>query len=238
MYYSIRNFKKSIVMEAQKNYLTTETKEVETFFHGYAADFDSIYGHTKQRSAGDKILDKYFRRSMRLRYNLVLDYAGSTNIKTILDVGCGGGVYCEALLNIGKTVTGLDIAEGMLQLATQKTKKFAAQGRINYIHSGYLEYNFDEKFDAAVLVGFFDYIKTPLDIFKKLNNDISKELLMSFPKAGGILGWQRKVRYKMRNCPLYYYSKTDLEALLVKAGWQNKAEIIDIDRDFFVRVKL
>jgi predicted TPR repeat methyltransferase len=224
-------------MNNSKNYTLTETKDVETFFHGYAADFDSIYGHTKKRGLWDKFLDKYFRRSMRLRYDLVLKYSGNPEIKTILDIGCGGGVYCDALLNMHKKVTGLDIADGMLKLATQKTKAFIDKGQASYIHSGYLEHQFTEKFDAGVLVGFFDYIKNPIDVFKKLEKDISKELYMSFPKAGGFLGWQRKVRYKMRNCPLYYYTKTDIVNLLTKMGWQNKAEIIDIDRDFFVKVK-
>jgi len=221
-----------------RNYTLTETKDVETFFHGYAADFDSIYGHTKKRSLWDKFLDKYFRRSMRLRYDLVLKYSANPEIKTILDIGCGGGVYCDALLNMNKKVTGLDIADGMLKLARQKTQSFIDKGHADYIYSGYLEHNFNQQFDAGVLVGFFDYIKSPLDVFKKLEKDISKEIYMSFPKAGGFLGWQRKVRYKMRNCPLYYYTRKDIEALLAKMGWQNKAEIIDIDRDFFVRVKL
>jgi len=221
-----------------RNYTLTETKDVETFFHGYAADFDSIYGHTKKRSLWDKFLDKYFRRSMRLRYDLVLKYSANPEIKTILDIGCGGGVYCDALLNMNKKVTGLDIADGMLKLARQKTQSFIDKGQADYIYSGYLEHNFNQQFDAGVLVGFFDYIKSPLDVFKKLEKDISKEIYMSFPKAGGFLGWQRKVRYKMRNCPLYYYTRKDIEALLAKMGWQNKAEIIDIDRDFFVRVKL
>ena len=221
-----------------KNYTLTETKDVENFFHGYAADFDSIYGHTKKRSSWDKFLDNNFRKSMRLRYDLVLKYTANPDIKTILDVGCGGGVYCEALLNAGKIVTGLDIADGMLELAKQKTKNFVTEGKANYVLSGYLEHKFTQQFDAAVLVGFFDYIKTPLEVLKKLETEVTKELLMSFPKSGGFLGWQRKVRYKMRNCPLYYYSKNDLETLFAKMGWQNKAEIIDIDRDFFVRVKL
>ncbi len=223
-------------MNNNKTYSVSETKDVETFFHGYAADFDSIYGHTKKRSVWDKFLDKYFRRSMRLRYDLVMKFTADKKIQTILDVGCGGGVYCEALLSAGKTVTGLDIADGMLKLAKQKTKKFIEQGKVKYIHSGYLEYDFKEKFDTAALVGFFDYIKEPLDVFIKLEKETSKELLMSFPKSGGFLGWQRKVRYKMRNCPLYYYSKSDLELLFAKVGWQNKVEIINIDRDFFVRV--
>ena len=225
-------------MDNNKSYAVSETKDVEAFFHGYAADFDSIYGHTKKRSTWDKFLDKYFRRSMRLRYNLVLKYSANTKIETILDVGCGGGVYCEALLNMGKIVTGLDIADGMLKLAEQKTKRFAAEDKVNYIHSGYIEHAFAEEFDTAVLVGFFDYIKSPLEIFEKLKTEVNKELLMSFPKSGGFLGWQRKIRYRMRNCPLYYYSKTDLESMFAKVGWQNKAEIVDIDRDFFVRVIL
>ena len=225
-------------MNTEKNYTTKETKDVETFFHGYAADFDSIYGHTKKRSAWDKFLDKYFRKSMRLRYDLVLKYATSAENKTILDIGCGGGVYCEALLKAGKTVTGLDIAEGMLELAKQKTKSYFEQGKVKYIHSGYIEYNFNQQFDVAILVGFFDYIKNPEEVVKKLNKDISGEILMSFPKAGGFLAWQRKVRYNMRNCPLYYYTKSDLITLFAKVGWEKKAEIFDIERDFFVRVKL
>lgn len=224
-------------MSNHKNYTLTETKDVETFFHGYAADFDSIYGHTKKRGTWDKFLDKYFRRSMKLRYDLVLKYAAKPAIKTILDVGCGGGVYCEALLNMGKTVTGLDIAEGMLELAEKKTKSFIDKGQASYIHSGYLEHNFDTTFDASVLVGFFDYIKTPLEVLKKLQRDTTKEVYMSFPKSGGFLAWQRKVRYKARNCPLYYYSKKDIENLLSKAGWLDKSTIINIDRDFFVYIK-
>ena len=165
MYNSSRYFKQPITMDNNKNYNVTETKDVETFFDGYAADFDSIYGHTKKRSGWDKFLDKYFRRSMRLRYDLVLKYAANPAIKTILDVGCGGGVYCEALLVAGKTVTGLDIADGMLVLAEEKTKNFAAQGTVNYVHSGYLEHKFTQQFDAAVLVGFFDYIKNTIGCF-------------------------------------------------------------------------
>jgi 2-polyprenyl-3-methyl-5-hydroxy-6-metoxy-1,4-benzoquinol methylase len=225
-------------MNTEKNYKVTETKDVETFFHGYAADFDSIYGHTKKRSAWDRFLDHFFRKSMRLRYDLVLKYASSQEIKTILDIGCGGGVYCEALLQKGKILTGLDIADGMLELAKKKTQPFYEKGQVTYIHSGYIEHSFSEPFDAAILVGFFDYIKNPGDVLAKLNKDIRKEVLMSFPKSGGILAWQRKIRYKMRNCPLYYYSKADLVKLFEQAGWSKKFEIVDIERDFFVRVRL
>src|SRR4029078_8375644 len=35
----------------------------------------------------------------------------------VLDVGCGGGLLCEALVQSGATVTGIDLAEGMIEVA-------------------------------------------------------------------------------------------------------------------------
>jgi 2-polyprenyl-6-hydroxyphenyl methylase/3-demethylubiquinone-9 3-methyltransferase len=36
---------------------------------------------------------------------------------SVLDVGCGGGLLCEALLHAGVTVTGVDLAQGMVEVA-------------------------------------------------------------------------------------------------------------------------
>jgi 2-polyprenyl-6-hydroxyphenyl methylase/3-demethylubiquinone-9 3-methyltransferase len=35
----------------------------------------------------------------------------------VLDVGCGGGLLCEALFHAGAKVTGVDLAEGMVEVA-------------------------------------------------------------------------------------------------------------------------
>lgn len=35
----------------------------------------------------------------------------------VLDVGCGGGLLCEALVHAGAEVTGVDLAEGMIEVA-------------------------------------------------------------------------------------------------------------------------
>jgi len=35
----------------------------------------------------------------------------------VLDVGCGGGLLCEAFLHSGAQVTGIDLAEGMIEVA-------------------------------------------------------------------------------------------------------------------------
>src|ERR1700759_173831 len=35
----------------------------------------------------------------------------------VLDVGCGGGLLCEALASAGAQVTGIDLAPGMIEVA-------------------------------------------------------------------------------------------------------------------------
>ena len=222
----------------QQTEVKNEVQDVKKFFHGYAADFDSIYGHAKKRSVFDKVMDKLFRRSMLLRFNETLESSAKPTVQSILDVGCGSGVYDVEFLKQGKTVVGLDMAEGMLEIAKKRTAPYANTGKISFILSDYMEHQFNEKYDAAVLMGVFDYVKDPVSLLKKLGKDVSKEIYASFPKGGGLLTWQRKVRYNMRHCPLYFYSKKSLVDILDQSGFQGKYTIKDLGRDFFVKVKV
>jgi SAM-dependent methyltransferase len=215
-----------------------EVQDVKNFFHGYAADFDSIYGHSKKRGVFDKMTDKLFRQSMLLRFEETLRETEKPNIQTILDVGCGSGVYDIEFLKQGKTVIGIDMAEGMLEIARKRTEPYQNSGKISFILADYMAHKFDQKYDAAVLMGVFDYVKDPVAMLKKLQIDVSKEIYGSFPQQGGFLTWQRKVRYNMRNCPLYFYSKKHLVNILDESGLQGKYSIKDLGRDFFVKVKL
>ncbi|MBE9609786.1 bifunctional 2-polyprenyl-6-hydroxyphenol methylase/3-demethylubiquinol 3-O-methyltransferase UbiG [Chitinilyticum piscinae] len=51
-----------------------------------------------------------------LRIGYIDEYAG-INGKTILDVGCGGGILSEGLAERGASVTGIDLAEKSLKVA-------------------------------------------------------------------------------------------------------------------------
>ena len=57
----------------------------------------------------------------------------------------------------------------------------------------------------------------------------------SFPVAGGILGWQRQLRYKKR-CDLYLYSQEQLQQMFKKFP-EVTATIEPISRDFFVTLE-
>jgi 2-polyprenyl-6-hydroxyphenyl methylase/3-demethylubiquinone-9 3-methyltransferase len=51
-----------------------------------------------------------------VRAKFVADRATLLNAR-VLDVGCGGGLLCEALFHAGAKVTGVDLAEGMVEVA-------------------------------------------------------------------------------------------------------------------------
>lgn len=52
-----------------------------------------------------------------LRLGWILDHAGSLQGKTVLDVGCGGGILAESMAKAGAKVTGIDLAQKSLTVA-------------------------------------------------------------------------------------------------------------------------
>lgn len=211
---------------------------VEKFFHDYAATFDSIYGHTKKRGIAGRLVDRLFRRTMFRRFRRVLENANRPEIRTILDVGCGPGRYCVELAKLGKDVVGLDLADGMLAIARRYAEEAGVSARIEFINADYLSHDFRTRFDAAVLMGFFDYVDRPLEVLQRLRKHISVEFYASFPKAGGVLALQRRIRYRLRGCPLHLYSERDVRTLMDQAGFEGRYELLDFGRDYFVRARV
>ena len=206
---------------------------VKDFFAGYAEDFDSIYGDGKPRNLFNRIIDKLFRQAMYERYKRTIEFLSSSDdVRTILDVGCGSGRYSVDLARNGMTVTGVDLAQEMLDIAKNNSHKLGFE-KNNFIAGSYFDIEISEKHDASILMGLFDYISNPDDLFVKLKKDTSKYILASFPKRGGFLAWQRKIRYNRRNCQLFYYSKNNIVSLMANAGIK-KYEIQDNDREYFL----
>ena len=68
----------------------------------------------------------------------------------VLDLGCGPGLYCEALASRGLDVTGVDISPGSLEHARQAAAEAGLS--IRFIEGDYRALDEDGEYDAAILV--------------------------------------------------------------------------------------
>lgn len=54
-------------------------------------------------------------------YRAVLDEAGMGPEATVLDIGCGAGRFCREAADRGAEVAGIDVAQGLLEIARERT---------------------------------------------------------------------------------------------------------------------
>ena len=88
----------------------------------------------------------FIRRSVRW-------ISRQTNLKpgaSILDLGCGPGLYCELFAQLGHQVTGIDFSKRSIQHAQKSATEQKLE--INYQYQNYLELEYREQFDLAILI--------------------------------------------------------------------------------------
>lgn len=181
-------------------------------------DFHSIYSHQKSNFA--QYLDRVFRKDMYERFVFTLEQAAPIEQRHVLDVGCGSGVYSLEFLRRGAaSVTGLDIAENMLAICRQSAAREGLAERCRFIHSDLLEYDTDSTFDISIGIGLFDYISEPLPVLKKMRQLTSDRAILSFPRLWTWRAPVRKARLALRDCPVFFYTKSGIESLLKDAGF-------------------
>jgi SAM-dependent methyltransferase len=201
-----------------------------SFFSGYAADFDAIYAN--HATPFNSVLNRLFRRSMRLRFELTIGGCNPIKGRSVLDVGCGPGHYGIELARGGAdSVTGLDFAEGMLAIGRASARHAGVEERCRFESGDFLTWQAPGKFDYVIAMGFMDYIADPIPVIAKILSLTERIAFFSFPLDGGLLAWQRKLRYR-RRCPLYMYSKEQVAGLFAHSGCQT--EVRRIARDLFV----
>ena len=157
--------------------------------------------------------------------------------KKVFDIGCGPGHYSIALSKAGaKRVTGIDFADEMINIAKQRSKEENVFHKCEFQIADIFGFEISEKFDYSILMGFMDYIADPAELIKKVITLTDDKIFFSFPKEGGLLAAQRKLRYRKR-CPLYLYRKNDLIGLFSDFT-PLKYQIEEISRDFYVTLFL
>jgi 2-polyprenyl-3-methyl-5-hydroxy-6-metoxy-1,4-benzoquinol methylase len=209
-------------------------KENKHFWNSYASEFDSIYGTGS--SFFKHIINILFRQAIKLRFERTLASIPDDKV-SVVDIGCGPGHYCFALAGSGKrSVLGLDFSEQMIAIAKNHTAAININGNLDFKLVSIDSYSPAEKFDYSIMMGFIEYFENPEAIIRKAVSITNKKIFISFPVSGGILGWQRKIRYRSR-CYLKMYSRKQIEDLMISLDIKNYS-IIKLSRDYFVTISL
>ncbi len=206
---------------------------VKELFDGYAVEFDSIYGG--KRNAVSRLMDKWFRKSMLIRMQKSIEACETVADKRILDVGTGPGHYAVLLAQKGaREVVGVDFASNMISIARQYAQEKNVTDRCRFETADVMDYQDEEGFDVIIVMGVMDYIPEPIPFIKHLQTLAKNKIVFSFPEEGGVLAWQRRLRYRwFSNCELNMYYREDLENLMQSLDVKDY-RIEKIERDFFV----
>jgi len=90
--------------------------------------------------------------------------------KSLLDVGCGGGILSESLAKVGAKVTGLDLAEASLDIANNHAKQ--NQLVIKYIKSSIEEHakQVQQQYDIITCMELLEHVPYPNSIINACAN--------------------------------------------------------------------
>ncbi|MDF1575718.1 MAG: class I SAM-dependent methyltransferase [Bacteroidales bacterium] len=87
--------------------------------------------------------------SINRTHEFILSFCHTTPL-TILDLGCGPGLYLERLAGTGHFCTGMDFSKSSIGYATNRAREKGL--KINYIIQDYLKLDYQNQFDLIILI--------------------------------------------------------------------------------------
>ena len=98
---------------------------------------------------------------LRLNY---IDKAISLKGKTVLDVGCGGGILSESMAILGATVTGIDLGEKALKVAQLHSLESGVAVNYQLISVEDLAEKFPASYDVVTCLEMLEHVPDPASV--------------------------------------------------------------------------
>jgi 2-polyprenyl-3-methyl-5-hydroxy-6-metoxy-1,4-benzoquinol methylase len=204
---------------------TAQERKVGDFFTSFASDWDTLYGH--KRNFAWRLFDSTFRRDVYERYAFTLRTMGTdlTGL-TVLDVGCGNGIYSiEAAKRGAKKVVGVDVAPGMIDLASRQARELGYSERCTFqvgqVPDVVPSLAAQGPFDYVILMGVLDYIADAGPFLKALKPVVGRSLIASVPGRRPLRYWLRRTRYRLLGRPdVFHYTRQDVDRIFAEGGFR------------------
>jgi cyclopropane fatty-acyl-phospholipid synthase-like methyltransferase len=204
--------------ERQKGGLVDHERDAAMFFDRFAADFDTLYDG--KRNFAMRWIDRRFRSDMFIRFARTFESFGDLRGKTVLDIGCGSGPYVmEAFRRGASRVTAVDPAPTMLHLVRQKVETAGLITRCNLLEAAFPGIDL-EPHDHIIVMGVMDYVANATSFLRQMKPLVGASAAISFPSKHWMRTALRRFRYRLRNCPVYFYDEPDIKHLCSAAGFR------------------
>lgn len=188
------------------------------FFNRFAEAFDTLYDG--KRNPLMRWVDRRFRSDMFLRFALTFEVLGELTGRTVLDIGCGSGPYVvEALKRGARFVTAVDPAPNMLSLTRDRVATAGFNGRCHLVAGAFPGIAL-EPHDHAIVMGVMDYVEDAAAFLVALRPLVQRSAAVSFPSKHWFRTPVRRIRYRLRRCPVYFYDEADIRRLGSQAGFK------------------
>src|SRR5437899_1895109 len=157
-------------------------KDVGAHFDRSAPAFDAIYtgeGVSPLR----RLVHRVFFHDIHWRLALTLAECNALAGASVLDIGCGSGVYLEELGRRGAArLVGLDFAPAMIELAQRRIAAAGLAQLTELRTTDFLGYPVEGPFDYTLAVGVFDYFRDPGPLLQKMASITRRKAIATFPQ--------------------------------------------------------
>lgn len=184
-------------------------KRVDCYFQAYFGDKTKGLRNTIYRCA-------WF--PLRLTFRHTLQHLSRLRPKTVLDVGCGNGVYSLELARRGSQVTAIDMCEPMVEAAGSLMNKDPAGQRVELVCEDYLEWagRSKRKYEALLAIGVLDYTESP-EVYLQSFRDMAENCIVTFPSRS-LFAALGNIIYRRHGIEAFSYSRSEIDRLLRQAG--------------------
>lgn len=199
-----------------------EARIAHRYFSSFAKDYHGAFGAKGEQSFLHRVLNRLFRTStFHKRTEVVKNILARHGIqgKQVLDLGCGSGEVSLEAAQMGARVVGLDIVEGMVEIAREQARRMGLSEMTEFRVADVVNEDIPHA-DVTMMVAVIEYYKDLDTIFKKIA--ASTRELFVVVDAGG-KPWRKYTRYvlaRLKKFRVYYHSPDDVSAVASSVGFE------------------
>ena len=140
----------------------------------------------------------------------ILNRADGKVVNSVLDMGCGTGLFGAEIRSFCRTLEGVDISKQMLQVAKQKNiyDKLTHKNIRDFLSEAELNY------DYFVAADVFEYVGDLSEIFNLISSKTQKRVTFIFSTEHS-----ETCEYRLENTGRYSHSKLYIEKLCCEFGY-------------------